>query len=70
VGFEQILLQRDAVGPGAGEVLDTYVYYNGIIGGQWGISAAAGLIKGIIGAAIVLSANRIAHVFGQEGVYR
>jgi putative aldouronate transport system permease protein len=70
VGFEQILLQRDAVGPGAGEVLDTYVYYNGIIGGQWGISAAAGLIKGVLGAAIVLSANRIAHVFGQEGVYR
>ena len=30
VGFEQILLQRDAVGPGASEVLDTYVWWNGI----------------------------------------
>ena len=51
VGFEQILLQRNAVGPAAGEVLDTYVYFKGIVGGQWGVTAAAGLIKGIIGTA-------------------
>ena len=31
VGFEQILLQRDAVGPEAAEVLDTYVYFNGVV---------------------------------------
>ena len=30
----------------ASEVLDTYVYNNGIIGGNWGIAAAAGLVKG------------------------
>jgi len=69
VGFEQILLQRNAVGPAAGEVLDTYVYFKGIVGGQWGITAAAGLIKGIIGTVLVLSANRIAHRLGQSGVY-
>src|SRR5579884_864306 len=55
-GFEQILLQRNAVGPAAGEVLDTYVYFKGIVGGQWGITAAAGLIKGIIGTGIVIGA--------------
>ena len=27
VGFEQFLLQRDAVGRDAAEVLDTFVYY-------------------------------------------
>jgi putative aldouronate transport system permease protein len=70
VGFEQILLQRDAVGPGAGEVLDTYVYYYGIGGGQWGITAAAGLIKGIVGTLLVIGANRLAHAFGQEGAFR
>ena len=58
VGFEQILLQRDFVGPEAGEVLDTYVYYNGIVGGQWSITAAAGLIKGVVGAAMVLAAEQ------------
>jgi len=69
VGFEQILLQRNAVGPAAGEVLDTYVYFKGIVGGQWGITAAAGIIKGILGTVMVISANKIAHKFGQEGVY-
>src|SRR5919201_4724250 len=69
VGFEQILLQRNAVGPAAGEVLDTYVYFKGIVGGQWGITAAAGLIKGILGTGLVISANKLAHRAGQEGVY-
>jgi putative aldouronate transport system permease protein len=69
VGFEQILLQRNAVGPAAGEVLDTYVYFKGIVGGQWGITAAAGLIKGIIGTLLVIGANKLAHRAGQEGVY-
>jgi putative aldouronate transport system permease protein len=69
VGFEQILLQRNAVGPAAGEVLDTYVYFKGIVGGQWGVTAAAGLIKGIFGTVLVIAANKLAHRMGQEGVY-
>jgi putative aldouronate transport system permease protein len=69
VGFEQILLQRNAVGPAAGEVLDTYVYFTGIVGGQWGVTAAAGLIKGILGTLIVIGANKFAHYMGHEGVY-
>jgi len=70
VGFEQILLQRTFVGPEAGEVLDTYVYFNGIIGGQWGVTAAAGLVKGIVGLVLVVTANKVAHVLGQDGLYR
>ena len=69
VGFEQILLQRDAVGPQAGEVLDTFVYYHGIVGGDWGLATAVGLVKGVGGALLVLSANRLAHLFGQPGLY-
>ena len=52
VGFEQIILQQGPVGTEASEVIDTYVYNNGIIGGNWGISAAAGLVKGVIGVAL------------------
>lgn len=70
VGFEQILLQRNNVGPAAGEVLDTFVYFNGIQGGQWGPSAAVGLVKGIVGLGLVLGANKVAHLFGQPGVYQ
>lgn len=69
VGFEQFLLQRDAVGPRAAEVLDTYVYYHGVVYGDWSIGAAAGLIKGVIGALMIWGANRLAHAFGEQGVY-
>ena len=68
-GFEQILLQRNAVGPGAAEILDTYVYFKGIVGGQWGITAAAGLIKGILGTVLVIGANKLARKAGQEGLF-
>ncbi|HWU27464.1 MAG TPA: ABC transporter permease subunit [Microbacterium sp.] len=69
VGFEQIILQRNNVGAQAGEVLDTYVYFHGIVDGQWGTSAAVGLVKGIVGLFLVLGANKVAHMFGQDGVY-
>ena len=69
VGFEQIILQQGPVGLQASEVLDTWVYNNGIIGGNWGISAAAGLFKGLVGVLLVIGANKLAHVFGERGVY-
>jgi putative aldouronate transport system permease protein len=69
VGFEQILIQQPAVGVDASEVLDTYVYNNGVIAGNWGVSAAVGLVKGVIGVGLVLGANKLAHLFGERGVY-
>ena len=70
VGFEQIILQQPAVGREASEVLDTYVYNNGILGGAWGVAAAVGLVKGVVGLCLVLTANKLAHRLGEEGVYR
>lgn len=70
VGFEQILLQQTAVGVHASEVLDTYVYNNGIIGGNWGPSAVVGLLKGVVGIMLVVGANRVAHAFGEPGLYQ
>lgn len=69
VGFEQILLQRDAVGAAAAEVLDTYVYFNGVVDGNWSVGIAAGLFKGVIGLILVLAANKAAHALGEQGVY-
>jgi putative aldouronate transport system permease protein len=69
VGFEQFLLQRDAVGVGASEVLDTYVWNMGIQNGDFSYAAAVGLVKGVIGVCLVLGANRVAHLLGEQGVY-
>ena len=70
VGFEQILLQRDAVGPGASEVLDTFVWWNGVRNQDFGYAAAAGLIKGVVSLGLVLAANKVAHLMGEQGVYK
>ncbi|HEX7350007.1 MAG TPA: ABC transporter permease subunit [Brachybacterium sp.] len=69
VGFEQLILQREAVGAGAAEVLDTFVYYTGVVNGDWSYGAAAGLIKGVVGMLLVIGANKVAHAFGEAGVY-
>ncbi|MEU3288997.1 ABC transporter permease [Streptomyces longwoodensis] len=70
VGFEQILLQRDAVGTDAGEVLDTFVWWNGVRNQDFGYAAAAGLVKGVVSIGLVLAANKVAHLMGEQGVYK
>jgi putative aldouronate transport system permease protein len=67
--FQQILLQEPAVGAQAGQVLDTFVYYEGIVGGNWGLSTAVGLLKGVVGTVLVIGANRVAHMVGEQGVF-
>jgi putative aldouronate transport system permease protein len=68
-GFEQMFLQRNAVGADAAEVLDTFTYFRGIQGGDWGFSATVGLVKGVVGMVLVLAANKVAKWFGEEGAF-
>ncbi len=70
VGFEQLILQRAAVGADTSEVIDTFVYYQGVIAGDWGFATAAGLVKGVVGLMLVLGANKLAHMVGEAGVYQ
>lgn len=68
-GFVQFYLQRNAVGPDAAEVLDTFVYFRGVQGGDWGFATAVGLVKGVVGTIMVVGANALAKRFGEQGVY-
>ena len=67
-GFEQYFLQRNAVGPEAAEVIDTFVYYSAFQGGDWSFSTAVGLVRGIVAALMILGANWIAKRFSGEGL--
>jgi putative aldouronate transport system permease protein len=69
-GFEQMLLQRGAVGPGAAEVLTTFSYTFGIQQGDYSYGAAAGLFLGVTSLILILAANKVAHLFGEDGLYR
>jgi len=70
VGFEQMLIQRQAVGPQHAEVLDTFAYYYGITGNNFGYGAAAGLFKGLVSLVLIFAANKMAHRLGEDGLYR
>ncbi|MFC0434343.1 sugar ABC transporter permease [Kutzneria buriramensis] len=70
VGFEQFLIQRDAVGHDTADVLDTFSFYYGIATGNYSYGAAAGLFKSIISLLLIWGANRLAHAFGEDGLYR
>ncbi|WP_369974520.1 ABC transporter permease [Nocardiopsis sp. FIRDI 009] len=70
VGFEQFYLQRDAYGANVSEVLDTFVYHQALVTGNYSAGAVAGLVKGLVGLVLILVANKMAHVMGENGIYR
>ena len=69
-GFEQMLIQLSAVGPGAAQVITTFSYENGIVQGNFSYGAAAGLFLGVTSVILILTANKLAHLLGQDGLYR
>ncbi|WP_234344090.1 ABC transporter permease [Streptomyces sp. NRRL F-5123] len=70
VGFEQFLIQRDAVGHSSADVLDTFSFYYGITTNNYSYGAAAGLFKSVISLLLIWGANKLAHAFGEDGLYR
>ena len=48
----------------------TYEYYeNGIKNGQFSYTTAVGLMKSLVSLIMVISANKVAHALGEEGLY-
>jgi putative aldouronate transport system permease protein len=70
IGFEQFLIQRNAVGHDTADVLDTFSFYYGIATNNYSYGAAAGLFKSVISLLLIWGANKLAHAFGEDGLYR
>lgn len=68
-GFEQLLLMTNPLTREVGEVFDTYVYTNGILGGQFSYSAAVGMFKSLVALVLIVVANTTAKRLGEEGLY-
>lgn len=58
-GFEQIYLLRTPGNMQLADTLDVYVVRIGLQGGQFGYASAIGLIQGLVGLVMVVTANRI-----------
>jgi putative aldouronate transport system permease protein len=52
-----------------GDILDTWVYRQGILEFQFSLATAVGLFKGVIGLVLVLAANRLTKQFAGSGIY-
>lgn len=53
-GFEQVLVLLNPLVYSTGDIIDTYVYRVGLLGGELSLGAAVGLFKSIIGFFLVL----------------
>lgn len=60
IGFEKVLLMQNSLNIGAGDVIQTYVYRVGILGGQFSYSAAIGLFNAAVNFTLLLTVNQIA----------
>ncbi|MDR6293357.1 putative aldouronate transport system permease protein [Inquilinus ginsengisoli] len=68
-GFDQVFnFSNDAIRDRI-DILDTYVYRMGIIGGEYAYATAAGLFKGVIGMAMILGAHLVSKRLTGKGVW-
>lgn len=67
--FEQIWLMQNPLINHISEVFETYVYKNGIKGGEYSYTTAVGMFKSVIGLCLVLISNKIVTKKGYEGIF-
>ncbi|MBQ8972389.1 MAG: sugar ABC transporter permease [Clostridia bacterium] len=68
-GFEQIFVLYHTGVYDVADIIDTYVYRLGLQDGKFELATAVGLFKSVINFALVVAANRVARLFGEEGIY-
>ena len=68
-GFYQIFVLYSLPVYSVGDIIDTWVYRQGILEFQFSLATAVGLFKGTIGLILVLVSNRLAKKIAGEGLY-
>lgn len=68
-GFAQVFVLYSLPVYSVGDIIDTWVYREGILNFQFALATAVGLFKGIIGLVLIVTANRLAKRFAGSGLY-
>lgn len=68
-GFEQILLLYSPSVYSVGDIIDTYVYREGVVNLQYSYTTAVGLFKSVISLLLVGGTNWISNKMGQDGIW-
>lgn len=68
-GFDQIFNLYNPTVYQTGDIIDTYVYRMGLIDAQYGVAAAAGLFKSIIGFILIVISYRLADKYAGYKIF-
>jgi putative aldouronate transport system permease protein len=68
-GFGQIFVLYSLPVYSVGDIIDTWVYRQGILEFQFSLATAVGLFKGVIGLALIFFSNKIAKRLAGSGLY-
>jgi putative aldouronate transport system permease protein len=69
VGYEKVYLMRNDLNVEVSEVISTYVYQRGLVGGQFSFTAAIGLFNNLVNVSMLLAANFIAARVGENSLF-
>jgi len=68
-GFDQVFIFLNARVYDVGDIVDTWVYRYGFERLEFGVAAAMGVFKSIVGLILVLGANKLAKKVGGSGIW-
>jgi len=68
-GFNQIFVLYSVPVYSVGDILDTWVYRQGVLQFQFSLATAVGFFKGAIGLILIIVSNRIAKRLAQQSIY-
>lgn len=68
-GFNQIFVLYSVPVYSVGDILDTWVFRQGVLSFQFSLATAVGFFKGVIGLVLILVSNRIAKRWAQQSIY-
>lgn len=69
LGFEKIFLLQNPLNMDASEVISTYTYRIGLLGGQFSLSSAIGLFQNVTNIVLLLLVNFIARRVSEVGIW-
>ncbi|MGB4573163.1 MAG: ABC transporter permease subunit [Rectinemataceae bacterium] len=68
-GFHQIFMTYSVPVYSVGDIIDTWVYRQGVLDFQFSLATAVGLFKGVIGLLLVVFFNRLARSYSDSSLF-
>ncbi|MBN2117301.1 MAG: sugar ABC transporter permease [Anaerolineales bacterium] len=68
-GFNQIFVLYSIPVYSVGDIIDTWVYRQGVLNFQFSLATAVGFFKGVIGLVLITISNRVAKRLAQQSIY-